>query len=417
MNVELKNVDEIRPYEKNPRINDGAVDAVVKSIKEFGFRQPIVVDADGVIIVGHTRWKAAKKMGLEKVPVHVAIDLTPEQIKAYRIADNKTNEIADWDYELLPIELSELQNMDFDLSLLGFDDSELEALLNGKEDDVVTDGMTDPNEVPEAPEEAVSKRGEIYQLGNHRLMCGDSTNHDDVKALMNGELASMIFSDPPWHVNYGAVAPGNPQGYVPRTILNDNMDDEAWAKFCKDISGVFSGFSHPGAPCYVVMSAQEWGVIDPSLRNAGFHWSSTIIWVKDTLVLSRKDYHTQYEPIWYGWREGAARLREVEDRKQSDVWEIPRPKRSELHPTTKPVELIVRAIKNSSKKDDTVADFFGGSGSTLIAAEQTGRKAFLMELDEKYCDVIRKRWAEFVHGEGCDWAELSKQVTSSKQTS
>jgi DNA modification methylase len=239
-------------------------------------------------------------------------------------------------------------------------------------------------------------------------MCGDSTNSVDVEALVCGEKADLIFSDPPWHVNYGAVERGNPQGYRPRTILNDNMDEESWGKFCNDISKIFAEISRPGAPCYVVMSAQEWGIIDPALRNAGFHWSSTIIWVKDALVLSRKDYHTQYEPIWYGWNDGAGRLKKVEDRKQSDVWEIPRPKKSDLHPTTKPVELIVRAIKNSSKKGDLVADFFGGSGSTLIAAEQTGRKAYLMELDEKYCDVIRKRWAEFVHGEGCAWEELTK---------
>lgn len=408
MQIELKNINEIKPYEKNPRINDEAVDAVVTSIREYGFRQPIVVDANGVIIVGHTRWKAAKKLGLTEIPVHTAIDLSPEKVKAYRIADNKTGEIAEWDYDLLPLELADLQQVDFDLSLLGFDSDELDKLLNGE--DAVAEGMTDPDEVPEPPEEPVSKRGEIYQLGSHRLMCGDSTDNVNVEALMRGEKAHMIFTDPPWHVNYGAVESGNPQGYVPRTILNDNMDTESWEKFCDDISRMLAEISHPGTPCYVVMSAQEWGVIDPALRNAGFHWSSTVIWVKDTLVLSRKDYHTRYEPIWYGWKDGAARLKNVEDRKQSDVWEIPRPKRSELHPTTKPVELIVRAVKNSSEKGNIVADFFGGSGSTLIAAEQTGRKAYLMELDEKYCDVIRKRWAEFVHGEGCEWQALTPKI-------
>ena len=405
MQIELWNVDDVKPYEKNPRINDDAAEVVAKSIKEFGFRQPIVVDADGVIIVGHTRWKAAKLLGFEKVPVHVAKELTPEQIKAYRIADNKTNEIAEWDYELLPLELSELQDMNFDLSLLGFDTSELEQILNGE--DAVTDGMTDPNNIPEPPEDPVSKRGEIYQLGNHRLMCGDSTDSVDVQKLMCDEKADLIFTDPPWHVNYGAA---ESHKYVSRTILNDNLDDDEWVKFCDDVTIMLAEITKPGTPCYMVMSAQEWGVIDPVLRAAGFHWSSTIIWVKDVLVISRKDYHTQYEPLWYGWRDGAARLKQVEDRKQSDVWEIPRPKRSDLHPTTKPVELIVRAISNSSKKDDLVIDLFGGSGSTLIAAEQTGRKAFLMELDEKYCDVIRKRWAEFVHGENCDWQNLTQVV-------
>jgi site-specific DNA-methyltransferase (adenine-specific) len=405
MHIELRNIDEIKPYEKNPRINDDAVEAVAKSIKEFGFRQPIVVAKDGVIVAGHTRWKAAKHLGLEKVPVHVAKELTPEQIKAFRIADNKTGEIAEWDYNLLPIELSELQDANFDLSLLGFDTSELDKLLNG--DDVVTEGMTDPDEIPETPEVPVSKRGEIYHLGNHRLMCGDSTDCVDVQALVCGEKADLIFTDPPWHVNYGGA---ESHKYLSRTILNDNLNDDEWAKFCNDLTLLLAEISKPGTPCYVVMSAQEWGVIDPALRCAGFHWSSTIIWVKDVLVISRKDYHTQYEPLWYGWLDGAARLKQVEDRKQSDVWEIPRPRRSDLHPTTKPVELIVRAIKNSSRKDDIVVDLFGGSGSTLIAAEQTGRKAFLMELDEKYCDVIRKRWAEFVHGEGCDWEELTKPL-------
>ncbi len=407
MQVELWNIDDVKPYERNPRINDDAVEAVANSIKEFGFRQPIVVDVNGVIICGHTRLKGAKFLGLEKVPVHVAKELTPEQIKAYRIADNRTNEIAEWNYELLPIELSELQDMNFDLSLLGFDTSELDKLLNGE--DTVTDGMTDPNDIPEPPEEPVSKRGEIYQLGNHKLMCGDSTDSVDVQTLVCGEKVDLIFTDPPWHVNLGGGTVT--EKYRPRPILNDNLDDDEWLKFCDDVTLMLAEISKPGTPCYMVMSAQEWGVIDPALRAAGFHWSSTIIWVKDVLVISRKDYHTQYEPLWYGWRDGAARLKPLEDRKQSDVWEIPRPKRSDLHPTTKPVELIVRAIRNSSNRNDIVVDLFGGSGSTLIAAEQTGRKAFLMELDEKYCDVIRKRWAEFVHGEGCAWIELTKPMT------
>jgi len=405
MNVELKNVDEIRPYEKNPRINDGAVDAVVKSIKEFGFRQPIVVDADGVIIVGHTRWKAAKKMGREKVPVHVAQDLTPEQIKAYRIADNKTNEIADWDYELLPIELSELQNMDFDLSLLGFDDSELEALLNGKEDDVVTDGMTDPNEVPEAPEEAVSKRGEIYQLGNHRLMCGDSTNSDDVTALMNGELADILVTDAPYNVAY--------EGGTGMTIQNDDMSDGDFRNFLISAFKCAHDIMKPGASFYLFHSDTEGLNFRSACVAAGLKLRQCLVWKKNSLVLGRQDYKWIHEPILYGWKDGAAH-NWFNDFSQTTVLEFARPKKSELHPTMKPVEMLIYLMKNSSKKGDTVADFFGGSGSTLIAAEQTGRRAFLMELDEKYCDVIRKRWAEFVHGEGCDWAELSKQVEEEK---
>jgi len=403
MNVELKNVDEIRPYEKNPRINDGAVDAVVKSIREFGFRQPIVIDNDGVIIVGHTRWKAAKKMGLEKVPVHVATDLSPEQIKAYRIADNKTNEIADWDYELLPIELSELQEMDFDLSLLGFDDSELEALLNGKEDDVVTDGMTDPNEVPDAPEESVSKRGEIYQLGTHRLMCGDSTNLGDVKLLMNGELADIVVTDAPYNVAY--------EGGTGMTIQNDDMSDGDFRNFLISAFKNAHDIMKQGASFYLFHSDTEGLNFRSACVASGLKIRQCLVWKKNSLVLGRQDYKWIHEPILYGWKDGAAH-NWFSDFSQTTVLEFARPKKSELHPTMKPVEMLIYLMKNSSKKGDLVADFFGGSGSTLIAAEQTGRKAFLMELDEKYCDVIRKRWAEFVHGEGCDWAELSKQVTS-----
>jgi len=401
MNVELKNVDEIRPYEKNPRINDGAVDAVVKSIREFGFRQPIVVDNDGVIIVGHTRWKAAKKMGLEKVPVHVATDLSPEQIKAYRIADNKTNEIADWDYELLPIELSELQEMDFDLSLLGFDSSELEALLNGKEDDVVTDGMTDPNEVPEAPEEPISKRGEIYQLGIHRLMCGDSTNNDDVKTLMHGESADILVTDAPYNVAY--------EGGTGMTIQNDDMSDGDFRNFLISAFKCAHDIMKQGASFYLFHSDTEGLNFRSACVAAGLKLRQCLVWKKDSLVLGRQDYKWIHEPILYGWKDGAAHSW-FSDFSQTTVLEFARPKKSELHPTMKPVEMLIYLMKNSSKKGDLVADFFGGSGSTLIAAEQTGRRAFLMELDEKYCDVIRKRWAEFVHGEGCDWAALSKQV-------
>ena len=241
-----------------------------------------MVDADGVIIVGHTRWKAAKKMGLEKVPVHVAQDLTPEQIKAYRIADNKTNEIADWDYELLPIELSELQNMDFDLSLLGFDDSELEALLNGKEDDVVTDGMTDPNEVPEAPEEAVSKRGEIYQLGNHRLMCGDSTNSDDVKALMNGELADILVTDAPYNVAY--------EGGTGMTIQNDDMSDGDFRNFLVSAFKNAHDVMKPGASFYLFHSDTEGLNFRSACVAAGLQLRQCLVWKKDSLVLGRQDY-------------------------------------------------------------------------------------------------------------------------------
>jgi len=401
MNIELRNINEVKPYEKNPRINEGAVEAVAKSIKEFGFRQPLVIGADGVIICGHTRLKAAKKMGLEKVPVHVATDLSPEQIKAFRIADNKTGEIAEWDYELLPIELSELQGMDFDLSLLGFDTSELEQLMNGTEDDVVTDGMTDPNEVPETPEEPVSKKGEIYQLGNHRLMCGDSTSPDDVKALMNGELADLLVQDPPYNVAY--------ENDAGMTIQNDDMADSEFLDFLTSAFKNAVGMMKEGASYYIFHADSEGYNFRGACIAAGLKVRQCLVWKKDSFVMGRQDYHWAHEPILYGWKDGAAHSWHS-DRKQTTVLEFARPKKSELHPTTKPVEMLIYLIKNSSKKGDLVTDLFGGSGSSLIAAEQTGRKAHLMELDEKYCDVIRKRWAEFVHGENCDWANLTPTI-------
>ena len=410
MDIVYKKVDEIIPYEKNPRINDAAVEAVAKSIKEFGFRVPLVLDKNNVIITGHTRLRSAKLLGMTEVPCIIADNLTPEQVQAYRIADNKTGEIAEWDYAFLPMELKDLQNADFDLSVLGFDTDELDKLLNGGTEETITEGETEPDAVPEVPEEPVSKRGEIYQLGRHRLMCGDSTKPEDVGRLMQDTKAAMVFTDPPWNVNYGAIEQGNPQGYRPRTILNDFMGTEDFKNF------MFKSFKNmkentlPGAMIYVVMSAQEWGNMMLTLAQNDFHWSSTIIWNKDRLVLSRKDYHTKYEPIWYGWSEGEARLHPLPDRKQSDVWDIPRPSKSDDHPTMKPVELVVRAIQNSSDPNAVVLDLFGGSGTTLIACEQTGRQGYTMELDPKYCDVIRRRWAEFKHGEGCNWSALTPVV-------
>jgi DNA modification methylase len=250
--------------------------------------------------------------------------------------------------------------------------------------------------VPEVPEEPITKLGDVWILGNHRLMCGDSTSIDAVDKLMAGDKASLVFTDPPWNVAYGTNLANNAQGYKQRTILNDNFSStKEWEQFLSGVTASIISVTNKGCPIYCVMGASEWPAIDKALRDAGFHWSSTIIWAKDTLVLSRKDYHTQYEPIWYGWKNDGARICAVEDRKQSDLWECKRPKRSELHPTTKPVELIERAVLNSSHEKTVVFEPFGGSGSTLIACEKINRHARVMELDPKYCDVIIKRWEEF----------------------
>lgn len=381
------------PYAKNSRTHSEAqVAQIAGSIKEFGFNNPVLIDEDNGIIAGHGRVMAAQKLGLQAVPCIRLAHLSEIQRKAYVIADNRLALNAGWDDSMLTLELQELDGVDFDLSLLGFEADELNALLNPIKE---TEGLTDEDAVPEVPEEPKTKPGDIYKLGRHRLMCGDSTSIDAVEKLMDGQKADMIFTDPPWNVNYGAVDKGNAQGYKPRTILNDHMSEEKWDDFITSVCGSLFAASKAGCPIYVVMSAQEWPVVDKCLRQAGFHWSSTIIWAKDRLVLSRKDYHTQYEPIWYGWNESAARLVEVADRKQSDLWQVDRPSKSDLHPTTKPVELVERALQNSSEARANVLDLFGGSGSTLIACEKSGRTNFSMELDPKYCDVIVKRWEDF----------------------
>ena len=287
----------------------------------------------------------------------------------------------------------------------------IDKLLEGVDSADATEGLTDEDAVPEVSQEPKSRRGAVYQLGRHRVMCGDSTSEEDVKKLMGGGMADMVFTDPPWNVAYGTnIQKGNHQGNKARTILNDKMTTDDFHDFMNKVFDRLINASKKGAPTYVVMSAQEWGNLMLSLKDAGYHWSSTIIWAKDRLVLSRKDYHTQYEPIWYGWQDGVPRLVEVEDRKQSDLWEIPRPSKSDDHPTMKPVELVERAINNSSRTGNLILDLFGGSGTTIIASEKSGRVCYSMELDPKYCDVIRRRWAEFAHGEGCDWEKLTTEV-------
>lgn len=384
MEIVMKKVDELIPYVNNPRHNDHAVDTVASSIKNFGFKVPIVIDRFNEIVTGHTRLKASIKLGYEEVPCIVADDLTDEQIKAFRLADNKVSELAEWDFELLEAELGLL---DFDMEQFGFDMDEFDFDADG--DEVVEDDF----EIEE-PEQPISKIGDVYQLGRHRLMCGDSTKEDDVAKLMNGEKADMVFTDPPWNVNYGAVEKGNAMGYKPRTIMNDFMGEEDFKNFMDGTFASMNFASKEGCMTYVVMSAQEWGNMMLTLANNDYHWSSTIIWNKDRLVMSRKDYHTKYEPIWYGWKTGDGRLHPLTDRKQSDVWDIDRPSVSELHPTMKPIELVARAIQNSSNKNDIVLDLFGGSGTTLIACEQTKRTNYSMELDPKYVDVIINRWEE-----------------------
>jgi len=261
----------------------------------------------------------------------------------------------------------------------------------GLEAKVTEEAVEDDFEVPNGGSKTNIKRGDIFQIGDHRLMCGDSTNEEDVLKLMGDERADMVFTDPPWNINYGAVKEGNAMGYKPRTIMNDSMSTNDFKDFMGFAFKMMAQFSKKGCPTYVVMSAQEWGNLMLALYENQYHWSSTIIWNKSHLVMSRKDYHTKYEPIWYGWLEGAPRLCPLKDRKQSDVWDVDRPTKSELHPTTKPIELINISIKNSSLKGNLIMELFTGSGSTMVAAHQLKRKCYGMELDPKYCQVIVDR--------------------------
>ena len=393
MQIEQVAISELIPYARNSRTHsDEQVAQIAASIKEFGWTNPILIDGESGIIAGHGRLLAARKLGMKEVPVIQLSGMTETQKRAYIIADNKLALNAGWDDELLGLELGELELEGFDLELTGFTQEEIDAL----NPEQIPEGLTDEDAVPEPPVDPVTRLGDVWLLGKHRVMCGDSTSIDAVDKLMVGEKASLVVTDPPWNVAYGTNLANNAQNYKPREILNDNFKtDNDWTAFLTGVVSCITAVTLPGCPLYCVMGASEWPAIDKALREGGFHWSSTIIWAKDQLVMSRKDYHTQYEPIWYGWNERAARLWTVQDRKQSDLWECKRPKSSPLHPTTKPVELIERAVLNSSNVGAIVFEPFGGSGSLLIACEKNCRKSMNMELDPKYVDVIVKRWQDF----------------------
>jgi DNA modification methylase len=389
--LEYIEIDRLIPYANNARTHsDEQIKKIQASLREFGFVNPVLVDKGNGIIAGHGRVEAARREGLTEVPCVRIEHLTEAQKKAYILADNRLALDAGWNMDILKVELEELKELDFDIDLTGFNDEELSDLFGEESDEAVEDDY----EVA-LPEEPKTKAGDIFQLGEHRLMCGDSTEKKRVEQLMNGRFADMVFTDPPWNVNYGAVDGDNAMGYKQRTIMNDFMGTEQFKNFMMSAFSCMSKSSKPGCMTYVVMSPQEWGNMMLTLADNEYHWSSTIIWNKDHLVMSRKDYHTKYEPIWYGWKGDAPRMCPLEDRTQSDVWDIKRPTKSEEHPTMKPVELVARAILNSSNKKALVLDLFGGSGTTMIAAEQTGRSAYLMELDPKYCDVIINRWETF----------------------
>ena len=399
--MEIVNVklSEITPYANNPRVNDEAVAAVVASIRKFGFIGAIILNKDKVIINGHTRVKAMKELGAETIPAVIVDHLTPEQENALRIADNKTGEIAEWDEALLKAELKALQDAGFEVGELGFDDEELEKLLQGEES--VSLGETDPDEAPEVPEEAVSMAGGVYVLDDHLLMCGDSTKGEDVEKLVGTGEADMWLTDPPYNVAY--------EGSNGLTIKNDSMEDVKFREFLRTAFGHAEKALKPGAPFYIFHADSEGYNFRGACHDVGLRVRQCLVWKKNALVLGRQDYQWIHEPCLYGWKDGGPHPWYA-DRSQTTVMEFNKPKKNDVHPTMKPTEMLVYLLRNSSRKGDVVVDTFGGSGSTLIACQQTGRKCRTMELDPKYCDVIRKRWAEFVHGEGCDWAAKTPAV-------
>ncbi len=399
-------VDSLIPYARNARTHsEEQIAQIAASIREFGWTNPILTDGDKGVIAGHGRLAAARKLELTEVPVIELGHLSPEQKKAYILADNRIALNSGWDEELLKLELQELQGVDFDLDLLGFGDDEIERLLNG---DQAGGGLTEDDAIPEAPVDPVSRPGDLWILGNHRLLCGDSTMLSDVEKLMGNELADMAFTDPPYNVDYGNNAKDKMRG-KDRRILNDALGDGFYQFLydaCLNLQVVTKG------ACYVCMSSSELHTLQKAWIDAGGKWSTFIIWAKNTFTLGRSDYQRQYEPILYGWKQGVDHFW-CGDRDQSDIWNYNKPRVNDLHPTMKPVELVERAIKNSSKSRDIVLDLFGGSGTTLIACEKTGRQARLMELDPKFVDVIVKRWEEYTglqavrSEDGVKFAELT----------
>jgi DNA modification methylase len=370
MKTEMVATKEIIPYARNPRKNEDAIAKVSASLKEYGWQQPIVVDAEMVIIAGHTRLEAAKRLKMEKVPIHIADKLTEAQVKAFRIADNRVSQEAEWDMDLLKIELGDLEGLDFDLSLTGFDDDELNALML----EAVEEGLTDDDEVPEAPENPVSVLGDVWTLGNHRLMCGDSTSVDDVDKLINKEKIDVVFTDPPYNIDYQGVRDKRDK------IKNDKMSDEDFVDF-------LSSSLYQCETMYVCCSWQYAHLFRQAMEKIGAKPKSMIIWDKVNPAQHLDKYFKQHEIIYYHGEFGGQKTI------RGDVWKLKRQKNT-LHPTMKPIELIEMALGDCSGKR-VVYDAFGGFGSTLIACEKTGRDCRMMELDETYADIIICRWQNF----------------------
>lgn len=411
MNITDLRTCDLKPYENNPRLNEDAIDLVAASIDEFGFKQPIVVDKDLIIIAGHTRWKAAQKLGLETVPCIQADDLTPAQVKAYRLADNKVAEAAQWDLDALQFELEELDNMDFDMEPFGF---ETETF-----DEQIAEDDNFEAELPTAP---MTKSGQLWMLGKHRLMVGDSTKRQDVEKLCSDASVDMVVTDPPYNIDYTG---GTKEAMK---IENDNWgDDEGFIEFLKAAFENMRDQLKAGGSFYIWYASTQSKNFLEAAERAGLNIRQTLIWNKNTFSLGRQDYQWKHEPCLYGWKDGAAHYfvntrnlaTVIEDAENQDfdsmkkdelkdllksilggckdttILDEKKPTKSDLHPTMKPIPLIARQIKNSSRAGENVLDLFGGSGSTLMACEQLGRRCFMMEYDPHYADVIIKRWEDY----------------------
>jgi DNA modification methylase len=382
-------VEKLIPYARNARTHsDEQVAQIAASIAEFGWANPILAGADGIIIAGHARLLAARKLGLTEVPVIVLDHLREAQRRALVIADNRLALNAGWDEEMLRVELEALREDDFNLDLLGFTDEEVEELLREPEPAVA--GNTDEDAVPEPPETAITAPGDVWILGEHRLLCGDATQMADIEKVLAGSRAAVVWTDPPYGVNYGSSMKDTLRNKH-RKIANDNLG-ECFGPFLHD--ACINMLAVTKGALYICMSSSELHTLYRAFTEAGGHWSTFLIWAKNTFTMGRADYQRQYEPMLYGWKEGSDHYW-CGARDQGDVWFVKKPVKNDLHPTTKPVELIERALRNSSKTRDTVLDPFAGSGSTLIACQKTHRQARLIELEPKYCDVIIRRFEQF----------------------
>ncbi len=427
MQIEMLDLKDVKEYGNNPReIPESAVQAVAASMREVGVKNPVIVDRDNVLVAGHTRVRAARFLGMEQVPTIRADDLTPEQVRAFRVADNKLHELAEWNFELLPIELGALKDAGFDLGVIGFPDTELAEIMDTGE---LREGLTEPDDVPEPPDEPVTSPGDLWLLGEHRLLCGDAGKAEDVDRLLAGAPVHLVNSDPPYNVRVeprsstaiaaglssypdlsgqmhhqafdvarGAIDPSKAQRKMrpkDRPLEGDFVSAEEFALLLRAWFGQMARVLEPGRSFYIWGGYANIGNYPPVLKESGLYFSQGIVWDKEHPVLTRKDFMGAFELAFYGWREGAGH-KYFGPNNATDLWHVKKiPPQQMQHLTAKPAELAVRAIQYSSRQGENVLDLFAGSGSTLIAAEQTGRRAFLMEIDALYCDVIADRFQRF----------------------